>query len=470
VDFPFAKLAEDIAADRPSGVDLEMEGDAEFMRFTAQIEGVLPQSFASFDRAEADLPAHIADVGALLARSKDLRLAAAAAKLFILNRDLSGFEKAVSAVAQWLEERWEQIFPELIDGDPIMRSVALLSLDDIPHTVKPLEAAPLFRSRRAGAVSLRAALLAEGRIAPRQGEGDDEKPPTPGDIAAAIREADIAELVEARDGANRLLAAVARIEALWDEKTGDVGTLSLANLKPKAQEISAFLERAIVSRDPALALQPQQQAEAESDGGTTDHALLGAVATFADACAAMEAADRYFRRKEPSSPVRLVLAQARALIGKSFYESLEQLVPDLAARASVPLGRNLPMTLPLERLASLMANAEEPDDDGADGSETALSPDVEVADGSGPDSETSEEESGEAAAPAAPAERAPKRFAAASRNAALDLLDQAAAYFVATEPSSAIPMILDIAKSSAGRDFMALLRESLPAHAFRVDE
>jgi type VI secretion system protein ImpA len=50
------------------------------------------------------------------------------------------------------------------------------------------------------------------------------------------------------------------------------------------------------------------------------------------------------------------------------------------------------------------------------------------------------------------------------------LLDQVAYFFKACEPSSPIPLLIEIARSTAGRDFMALLRESLPPQTLRVDE
>ena len=458
LDFPFATLGEDIAEGRPAGSDLELDGDADFMRFMAQIEGVLPQSFASFDRGAVDLPAHIAEVGALLTRSKDLRLIAAAAKLFILNRDLESFSRSLGVIADWLLNRWDSIFPELMDGDAIMRLIALQSLDDIPHTVKPLEAAPLFRSRRAGSVSLRLSLLSEGKIAPRQGDdGENEKVPTAGDIASAIHEAAIDEIIAAREQTTRLAEAIDAIEAAWVDKTGREGELRFSELKPKTHEVLELLERAAVSRDPSLA---SKASAAEVDdaltgaGGDAPAAPPGAIATLAQAKAAMSAAERYFRAHEPSSPVRLLLAQAEALMGKSFFESLQQLMPDVAPLATVPLGRDLPLKLPLERLVQLL-----PEASGSEGGDA------------GTWEETPEQPEGEAEAPAeAPSGAAENAFTAGTRAEAVSLLESAAAYFRAAEPSSAIPLLIEIARGSVGRDFMSLVKDALPAHALRVDE
>jgi type VI secretion system protein ImpA len=470
VDFPFAKLAEDISAEQPSGPDLEAEGDVDFMRFMAQIDGTLPQSFASFDRAEAALPQRIAEVAALLQKSKDLRLLVAAAKLFILDRNLAAFEQAVSAAAAWLDSRWETLNPELLDGDPIMRSIALTSLDDIPHTVKPLEAAPLFRSRRAGAISLRSSLLAEGHIQPRQGDaGEDEKAPTPGDISAAIREAELDELLAARATARRLLDAIGAIERSWDERTGRSGDLRLKELGAKALEVLTFLDRAAAIRDPSLAA-PAAESSADEAGPGAPAAgpSPGAVANLGDAREAMAAAERYFRLREPSSPVRLVLAQADALVGKSFFDALQQLMPEIASRAAISLGRDLPLKLPMERLAQLMPLEDgEPSGEDASGSDAA----GYESDASEPDDAATDAPEAEgAAAEDTPPRPGGPRFAAATRAEALALLEAAASYFRAVEPSSGVPLLIDIAKGAAGRDFLALVRESFPASALAVDD
>jgi type VI secretion system protein ImpA len=491
LDFPFDKLGEDVSPDSPSGPDLEMEGDADFMRFMAQIDGVLPQSFASFDRAGANLPEHVALVGGLLTKSKDLRLITAAAKLFILDRNLGAFASSIAAAADWLRSRWETLQPELLDGDPTMRSVALQSLDDMPHTVKPLEATPLFKSRRIGFVSLRSVLLSEGKIAARQGEeggGEGEKAPNSADIAASIREADLDELVQLRGHADRLCAGLADIETIWAEKTGEQGVLTFAQLKPAARDVLRFLDGAVRSRDPSLALASvagEESAPDDSPGAAGPTGDVGAIGGIDDARDALRAAAAYFRDREPSSPVRLLLAQAEALIGKSYFDALQQLAPELASQASVGLGPSLPFKLPLDRLAGLLV------DDGGEQEPSSESswqePEAEPEAESESDESEAPEESGDrndgaedagdlgdASAAAGPegGTPSPRRAAAPAGNraGAVALLDQAAAWFRANEPSSPIPVLIDAARATIGRDFAALLRDTLPRETFRVDE
>ena len=71
----------------------------------------------------------------LINQSRDLRLLTALAKLHILNRDLPCFVASTQVIATLIDAQWERIFPELLDGDAILRIVSLQTLDDMPDAV-----------------------------------------------------------------------------------------------------------------------------------------------------------------------------------------------------------------------------------------------------------------------------------------------------------------------------------------------
>ncbi len=521
--FPFDVLLVPISEELPCGPDLELEGDPEFMRFQAQIEGVLPASFLSFDRKDAGLAGHVAAAGALLKRSADIRVLCDVAKIFILDRDLGSFSTCIEALAAWIGERWDNLHPALLDGDPVMRKIALRSLDDNPHTVMPLQVAPLFKSRRLGAMTLRSFLLADGTVKPRAGFEDDgdeaERVPTAGDLASAIKDADTAEVMQARDNAHRLAAALDAIETLCDERSGQYGAVRLPLLKATVAQLVAVLDKTAAIKDPSLVVSTPPSEEGQGD---TDAAYVhvpghtGNITSPKGLVMALQAAALYFARHEPSSPVRMLLAQSEALIGKSFYDALNALAPELVMQAMIRPARELSLSLPLERLAALLPEIveeadDEPDpsadesltwqesqdqqevqdasetpddapgspDDGPgmdmDDAAAGLSPgetDAGSADTS-PDQDA-RQDTGQAAASGAPAAvkagGPPVMPVARTRQQALDLLDGAAAFLRQTEPSSPIPFILEHAKVMAGRDFVTLLRELLPAQVLRVDD
>lgn len=487
----FDALFAPIAGDSPCGLDLEMEGDAEFMRFQAQIEGVLPDSFLSFDRKEAALAGHIAKASALLKRSADLRVACALAKLAILDGDLPGFAACLDGIAGWLGSRWPGLYPSLLDGDPVLRLIDLRSLDDNPHTVLPLQSATLFKSRRLGPISLRSYLLSEGVIQPRSGFDDDESPekvPGAGELSGAIREFELADVMAVRSHVARLAVAIDAIEAAIDAETGDAGAFRLSRLRATVTQVSTAVEKVAVLKDPGLAVSADavqaDEAYPDDTGLVTDrHA--GTVRTAQDMTDAMNVAAAYFARHEPSSPVRFLLVQAQDLIGKSFFDALSALAPEMASQATMRPGRGLAVTLPLERLAVLLAerDASTAHDDGR---ESAAADETAEDDGWGhPAGDASADDASDAdTTPDAPttlpsadadnmsglAEAVPVgRFAAHNRHEAMALLENVALFIRSTEPSSPVPFLLDHARSLAGRDFVALLRDLLPAQVLSVD-
>ena len=486
------------------------------MRFQAQIEGVLPASFLSFDRKDAALPGHVSAAGALLRRSADIRILCDVAKIFILDRDLGSFSICIEALAAWIGERWDSLHPALLDGDPVMRTIALRSLDDNPHTVMPLQVAPLFKSRRLGVMTLRSFLLADGTVKPRAGFEDDgeeaERVPTAGDVASAIKDADKAEVMLARDHAHRLSAALDAIETLCDERSGQYGAVRLPLLKATVAQLVAVLDKTAAIKDPSLIVSEAPQAGEPHDAdGAPAHAHVpghsGNITSTKGLIMALQAAALYFARHEPSSPVRMLLAQAEALIGKSFHDALTALAPELVTQAMIRPARELSLSLPLERLAALLPEiVDEPEpehepepDQGADERQTwqdaEMSADMaESQSGDGPgrepddgiaSSSPDENTAGSDLALPDPDKRssghpvappgiqtgaAPVMPVARTRQQALDLLEEAASFLRQNEPSSPIPFILEHAKVMAGRDFVTLLRELLPAQVLRVDE
>ena len=67
------------------------------------------------------------------------------------------------------------------------------------------------------------------------------------------------------------------------------------------------------------------------------------VGSFEEAAAALAGIAEYFSRAEPSSPALLLTRQAQALIGKSFLEVMQILVPEKVESAAVQIGAEQPI-------------------------------------------------------------------------------------------------------------------------------
>ena len=135
--------------------------------------------------------------------------------------------------------------------------------------------------------------------------------------------------------------------------------------------------------------------------------------------AALASAFGYFAAAEPTSPALLLIRQARETLGKNLYEVMKLLAPPHADAARVFVGPDGVFTVPVKSFSSTPSEA------------------IQTA----------------------PAQ------AAASRAAALALIDAVAAHMQKAEPSSPVPYLLERARNLATRDFVSLLQDVLSEEA-----
>jgi type VI secretion system protein ImpA len=487
----------------PCGPDLDLEGDPDYLNFLAKAEGILPASYfhvqdgKPFDRGSIDFAAEFQTAKPLLERTRDLRLLATIAKLHILNRDLSGFTDCTTAVATLLDSQWENVHPRGEGGDYAMRMVAIETLDDLPTVVHPLQFVPLINHRRIGAITYRNYMTATGEVRPR---ADEEQPLDTATIDKALMESDLAPLVEMLRRFEALQDTLGRIRSIWIERAGFGQAANLDKSTQTIAKIVTLLGGVVAKRDPSLA--PVQAGEAvEAQAGT---AAVEQIASREDAAASLAAAAAYFSRVEPSNPALLLVRQAQQLVGKSFVDVIRILVPTHAEQAAIAVGTQHVFDLPVERLSALETGADAPEEyeapqeplpeqtsawdapsaePGEESPAAAAEGDIpggplpsEEA-GSEPEADATSGNSGEpgqggssfeAGAPSEMPNARKQRPRAATRQQAFALLDQVAAYYRATEPTSPIPVLLDRARALAARDFMSLLKDFLPESALRT--
>ncbi|MDP3410998.1 ImpA family type VI secretion system protein [Bosea sp. (in: a-proteobacteria)] len=459
----FAEFAGAISDDDPSGPDLE--DDADFMNVTARLEVALPAQYfrrdddgrqIAFDRSQIEFPAAFSDLGKLLERSRDLRVLVLGGKLAILNRDVPGFAACLTTIASLLAQQWETVHPRALDGDYVMREVALQSLDELPTVVLPLQHAPLFVSRRIGPFAFRSQLVATGET--RLVEG--EQHPDQGMIQAALGDIDIDDLTASLARIRAIAEALAAIRAIWQEKMGADHALSFPRLSALVDQIVAFLDAAAVRRVPGHQAMPA----AEPTPGAA--APAGSVSVVPGGCGdilqvkdTLAACLGYFRRMEPSSPAVLLIGQAQQLIGKSLIEVIQIMFPEHFGQAVIEIGDRTLFRLPLERLG---APEEQAEDDGYDDGEDAADPSDEASF----DEDGGEADHGSGEASRQPAEDAgpavPPARHVASRAEAVAGMRAVAAFYRQNEPSHPTPLLMDKACALAQQDFMALLSNILP--------
>lgn len=478
----FAEYASAISGDDPCGPDLE--DDADFMNVTARLEVVLPAQYfrrdddgrqVAFDRSSIEFPAAFSDIGKLLDRSRDLRVFVLAGKLAILNRDVPAFAACLTTITTLLSQHWEEVHPRAMDGDFIMREVALQSLDELPTVVLPLQHAPLFVSRRIGPFAFRSQLVASGETKLVEGE----QHPDQSAIQAALSEADIDDLTATLARVRAISDALGKIRAIWLEKVGHDHALSFPRLSALVDQVVAFLDAAVARRVPGHQAMPVAEAApgivAPAGKNSFAPGTCGNILQVKDTLASCLG---YFRRMEPSSPAVLLIGQAQQLIGKSLIEVIQIMFPDHLSSAVLEIGDRPRFRLPLERLSAPEETAEEESyEDNSDEEETAYeessyeeSSGDDASDASADEGETdggSDAEIVEEAAPepaeerrAAPAKAAIPRIE--SRTDAVAGMRAVAAFYRQIEPSHPTPLLMDKACALAQQDFMALLGNILP--------
>jgi type VI secretion system protein ImpA len=418
-----------VSEDDPCGPDLDLEGDTEFMNFIAATEGQLPASYYAFNRASIDFAAASQAAEKLLKRTLDLRLLALMAKLAILNRDIAGFAQRLGNVAWLVSEHWEGANPRGEGDDYSGRIAQLTTLEDNAVVLLPLQYAPLIETNREGALSYRDQLLASGAAQPRsvtlydlRGQKQTTEPEKfmpAASIERALNDAEIAKLAGAVGMLTSLGASIQSINATTTEHVGYENAVALPKLAKLVGDMTAFLRTALVRRDPSLAPPPPEAPTNDSGAASVAAAAPPAFASRAEVDAALASAFGYFAASEPTSPALLLIRQAREMLGKNLYEVMKLLAPPHADAARLFVGPDGAFTVPVKSLSNAPT----------------------------------------AAIPSAPAEPA------ASRAAAIALIDAVAAHMQKAEPSSPVPYLLDRARNLATRDFLSLLQDLLSDEA-----
>jgi type VI secretion system protein ImpA len=392
---------------------------------------MLPTGYYAFNRASIDFPTALQTGEKLLKRTLDIRLLALLAKLSILNRDVAGFVQRVGNIAWLVKEHWEAVNPRAEGDDYSGRIAQLVTLDDNAVVLLPLQYAPLLDTNREGAFSYRDQLLATGAAQPRsvtlydlKGQKQTTEPEKfmpAKSIERILSDVEIGKLSGAVETLKKVSASVEWINAATIEHVGHESAVELPKLAKLVGEMTEFLRSALVRRDPSLAPPPEVSADAAEDAapGAAAAAAPAAFASRGEVDAALASAFGYFAAAEPTSPALLLIRQARETLGKNLYEVMKLLAPPHADAARVFVGPDGVFTVPVKSLSSTPSEA---------------------------------------------IQTAPAR-AAASRTAALALIDAVAAHMRKAEPSSPVPYLLERARNLATRDFVSLLQDVLSDEA-----
>ncbi len=281
----------------------------------------------------------------LLARSRDLRLAVYQLRAELALVGIDGMALGLHLIERLLDERWDNVHPELDaddDNDPMLRINSLTALTDASTVLKDLKEATLVVLPGLGPLTLRMLEVASGELPPPKGT---EKIAVES-IDKALADVDDDALGAAVERLTRAVDSVVSIETLLVRHVGSSQALNLDGLTKPLRRARDFLSQ----RSSARAPDAQEEGAAGADeaggapagggsaGSARPAAISGEIANRTDVVRMLDKIIKYYHQYEPASPLPLLLERSKRLVPMSFMEILADLAPDGMAQLNVIKG------------------------------------------------------------------------------------------------------------------------------------
>lgn len=313
--------------EEPSGPDLEYDPEFSELAIAATPKAEQQVGDKVKEGEEADF-AQVLKIGrSLLDRTMDLRVSVYMAEAALARDGFPLFASIMRYIHGTLLLYWDTVHPQLDaedDDDPTERMNALRGLADGNTVIRQLRRAPISDSRMMGRFSLRHLAVARGEMT---APADMENPPDMAAFSAAVKDTGGPEMEAIREGISDALNAARQIEEILDEKVPGQGP----DLSPLTDGLKAA-ERAIadtLGEAPSAADQDGAQGDAPDgaqggagapagSGGAMAGGGVGGIGNPNDVSRALDLIIDYYARNEPSSPVPILLARAKRLVGADF--------------------------------------------------------------------------------------------------------------------------------------------------------
>ena len=339
-------MSEDIEAlllpideDTPAGPNLEYDADFQALeeRARPRPERALGAGVIASEPPQWRLV--VEQATALMLRTKDLRIAAHLCTARLHTDGFLGWSTGLALIHALLEQYWDLVHPRLDadnDDDPVERINALASLAD-PSTLTALRATQLFEDLHAAHFSLRDLRLAQGLQ--READSEDDERPGLAAIDACLREIPLDALASTEAILVSAEHTLEAITTLFAERTPGRGP-TLDMLSRDLHELSAFLRTYLIERT-ASAVPSADTATADAGAAAQPIAtgLTTSIERREDVLRVLEQVCDYYARREPSSPVPLLLRRAQRLVGMDFAELLRDLAPGGISELQVVSGQ-----------------------------------------------------------------------------------------------------------------------------------
>jgi type VI secretion system protein ImpA len=325
-------LSKPVSEDLPSGENLEY--DPQFSEMVRLFETKPESSLEGYDKDDAgpDWQGVEKLAGALLEKTRDLRIQVYAAIASIHTKGLPALRDNLSVLNVYIEDFWDTVHPQLDpedDNDLTLRVNTLEMLNEHSLINMALDRVELVELKGMGRFGVREVELAQGKETPDEGE----EIPDINAIRQAFLRSEPEHLDSLCSAVSESIELLVDIDSMWREKSGDEG-LSFGNATRALKKVSAILIEFV----PSAAGGDTDEDGSAGEGSGIAPVASGAINSRADVIRVLDKICEYYAVHEPSSPIPLLLRRSQRLVEKSFLEILEDMVPDGLKQAKIVSG------------------------------------------------------------------------------------------------------------------------------------
>jgi type VI secretion system protein ImpA len=321
------ELLADIPGDKPGGVELRYDPIYDKIKEARREDADMPQGEWQTELKKADWPLVIRlSKEALASKSKDLQIAAWLTEALTRREGLAGLTSGLELITGLLEKRWDDLYPEIEDGDVEMRAapvawigVALgnavqrVALNDAKHDLVKYEESKKVPSEADAAADSskaeqRAMAITDGKLTPEEFERSFKS------TSKAWYKALVADIEAA-------LQAIERLDQISQERFASIG-VNFKDLRDAVAKIQRAAKQLLKRK---LELEPDPaDAQTAADLSRGDDAPVGVPSGLAlpgsvsaqlsvqpssreDAAARIATAARFIRQASPHDPAPYLL-------------------------------------------------------------------------------------------------------------------------------------------------------------------
>lgn len=255
---------------------------------------------------------------ALLAVSKDLRIAKHYVAALAYTEGLPGFASGVRLVRDLLDRYWDSLHPALEGPEDDWRKNLVMELNAERGALGGLRSVPIAESRKIGRFTVRDIEVLDGTAAP----AGNAAAPTRELLREAMRDSELAATTLRLESCRQALSDLQAIQAVFRQHQ--------PNHWPEFPLAEKLLRRSQQLFSDALGVESGANGAPEADGapgqGTGD--AQGKLRSRADARRVLESVCDFLERTEPSHPAPLLIRRAARLLDLSFLDIIRDIAPE----------------------------------------------------------------------------------------------------------------------------------------------